>query len=62
MEVPSLNEAVFISLEKKILTEWQATQGSSPFTNELIKAMETYVIEAAFDAAKVFLWWHQACS
>ena len=30
---------------------------AAPFTVELVKAMKIFVVDSAFEAAKVFLWW-----
>ena len=53
-----LNEAVFITLEKKVFTQRRKPlKEAVPFTIELVKAMEIFVVESAFEAAKVYLWW-----
>ena len=58
IDIPSLNEALFIALEKKVFTErGKPLKEAVPFTIELVKAMEIFVRDSAFEAAKVFLLW-----
>ena len=58
VEVPSLNEALFITLEKKVSTErGKSLKEAAPFTVNLVTAMEAFVVDSAFEAARIFLWW-----
>ena len=57
IEIPSLNEALNIALEKKVFSErGKPLKEAAPFTVELVKAMEIFVVDSLFEAAKVFSW------
>ena len=63
IEVPPLNEALFTALEKKVFTErGKQLKEAAPFTIELVKAMEIFVRDSSFEAAKVFLSWELCVS